>query len=94
MEPMITQRRREEVGYQPGMPESSGPEFPESEKRRLSRTSDDEALLSSDPPSPQKIEELPTEPHHALPTNPDLDWDAPTIPDGRTLDSWDIDERG
>jgi hypothetical protein len=67
---------------------------PESEKRRLSRSSDHEALLSADSQSSQRFEELPTEPRQAMPTSPDLDWDAPTIPDGTTLDSWDIDERG
>ena len=92
MEPMRTKRRRD-TGSSPPEPKdssigSSAPsaEFPESEKRMICRGSDDDAL--------QRIEELPTEPHHALPAYPDVDWDAPTIPDGKTLDAWDTDERG
>ena len=89
MEPMMSERRGVEKTSQAEPRDSSAAaldaEFPESERRMLSRSGDDEA---------QRIEELPTEPRHALPTYPDMDWDAPTIPDGRTLDSWDLDERG
>ena len=78
----------------PSTAEDIGNDPPDSEKRRLSRSSDDEAMLGGDPSSSPRLEDLPTEPRHALPTTPDVDWDTPTIPDGKTLDSWDIDERG
>ena len=92
---MLSKRRREQTEPKsaPSLPPSD--DSPESAKRRLNRSSDHEALLAADPPPGwQRIEEVPTEPRHALPTFPDVDWDTPTIPDGKTLDSWDIDERG
>jgi hypothetical protein len=95
MEATLSKHRDQtEPKSSPSPSRSASDDAPESEKRRLNRSSDDEALLSADATSWQRTEEQPTEPRLAMPTYPDLDWDTPTIPDGKTLDSWDIDERG
>jgi hypothetical protein len=89
-------------GTQPRRPSQSpaapGPSVPDSAKRRLQRSSDDEARVAaesseSDAKQSEPLDEKQPEPR-ALSSYSEYDWDAPTIPDGKCLEAWDIDERG
>jgi len=99
MEPTMSERRRAETEVRseresPAPATDDDGDFPASEKRRLSRSSDDEAFLDPEITSVQRIEELPTEPRHEAPCVLEVDWDAPTVPDGKAPEFWEIDERG